>query len=1058
MILLVRQLDLVKKNEVNETEYIPPKRCGTVYDAKKRELGQYIFINEAREQNILDKFCRFWLDTYELDNRFTLTVDIETTGLDYINGSILLVSVSWAIDKSLVFEPGNLDLSLFREVLGTIPTSGHNYKFDCKWFYHHLKVEPTIFMDTQMATQLAWAGMFPGRRFALDNVAKQLLTNIEIDKQIRDDFVTGKARAGQLRDDHIEYAARDTIVCHRLIPYILRRLYNENLIDLWNEIERPLLQSFIKSEYWGFKVDLEQLSALAKDASDKLEKLYEEIKATVQRYKDKGAKIEIEGFNPNSIIQIPKVLGAIGIRIPNTQEETLILAQAEHHNDLLEKIIEYRKVKSVISRLTNKWRDKHLNYTTGCIHPTYNITGPSTGRLSSSDPNVQNIEGAHRTLVIPHEPDNLLAALDYSQFEQRCAAGETGEEYLLDAFKERADILPKVKELGAKHNYIDADQFSKDVEAGKVALLEEERSLMKRFMSTDIHRRNAVAVFGGTPETIDTKQRSAGKCVSLDTYVHTEQGIIRVGSLLPKRVKADTYYPIKKLKVLTDEGYKSVESIYYQGPATALKITTMQGREIICSPNHKFRYYYNKTGLYGWKEAKDLQIHDDLVIKTIEPILKNVPNTNKIYYFIGLLLATGSYKAGKFTLSNIELELLETLLLQITGSKVKVEKVKEGLQFKTNAKLDELLQSTNTLKAVPSSILDTVTSNWYTFLKSLQTNKIKNAINFSVPTLLAARQVLSMLTRLGCSGTIRVHGTRYTVDLAKKDIVIFKETKINIDSESFEDFELFAPSGLQLEIIKSRLDNKFTKGDVQSQLPSVLDSAELDVLKFYRDNKLRLDKIVGITEVKKEPLCDLTVPENHTVVYNDIVTHNTIGYALLYGAGPPRIHTVLTTEKYYVSMLDCKRFYTQYFESLPKVKKYIDVVHDQMLKHGYVKTHMGRKRYFDLPPKYLSKLYEAKREEAFRESLNFMFQGANADAIKMAMVEITRAFEEQFEPNRRPVIILNVHDEIVIEAHKEVIHRAVSIAEKIMIACGERATNYKVPIEVSVTIDTKWTK
>jgi DNA polymerase I-like protein with 3'-5' exonuclease and polymerase domains len=183
----------------------------------------------------------------------------------------------------------------------------------------------------------------------------------------------------------------------------------------------------------------------------------------------------------------------------------------------------------------------------------------------------------------------------------------------------------------------------------------------------------------------------------------------------------------------------------------------------------------------------------------------------------------------------------------------------------------------------------------------------------------------------------------------------------------------------------------------------------------------------------------------------------TLGYAVLYGAAAPRVQEQLAKEKIYNTIEECDAFIQAFFDKLPKVKALIEDTHKMVMNPGYISTFMGRKRFFNLPPKWQARLYEKARNDAFREAVNCHFQMANVDAIKIAMVEMDRVFAERWAANP-PQLLLTVHDEVVIEVPDGIEDEVVPCVESILIDSGLQSINYGCPVECSRLLTTHWAK
>jgi len=281
-------------------------------------------------------------------------------------------------------------------------------------------------------------------------------------------------------------------------------------------------------------------------------------------------------------------------------------------------------------------------------------------------------------------------------------------------------------------------------------------------------------------------------------------------------------------------------------------------------------------------------------------------------------------------------------------------------------------------------------------------------------------------------------------------------------SSAYSDLELnkwklYTKEDIHRKIYDAKLDGEFIGiTDYPEKLKSILTEKEWSVTKFLVENNLIRDKIVSIIPIDSVELADISVPVGNTVVYNGIVGHNTLSYAVLYGAEVPRIRQSLASAGYYYSPEKCLQFQNNFFEKLPMVKKLIDETHKAVLNPGYISTVMGRKKFINLGPKYMRKEWEAKRQEANREATNFHFQSGGADAIKMAMIDTYNYFEANYEPEIRPKVLLNIHDELVHEARDEIIEEIEIPCQNILLEAGGRTIEFLLPLETSSLISKNW--
>lgn len=361
------------------------KKFGEVYDTKDVLIGRFLYL-DSNDQNLFNDFCHSWLSTHESDDRFFITIDIETTGLNHRKDTILLISISWDGKQGIVFDPRQLDLTHFKEVLSKVPISNHNIKFDAKFLMHKYGVNVNICFDTMVAAQMGWAGAFPAygsfTPYSLGNLCKVLLNGISMDKKVRMEFV-GMDPNKEFTQEQIEYAVIDALLTHRLVYIIKKRLHNCGLIKNWEEIELPLINHWAQSEMRGVFIDINKLSDLLDEKERELNVIYKTILNELAKL-PKLPKYPKDIFNPNSTKQIVDTMQELGVHLPNCQEDTLSKIAAESGNTLLQSIIEHRKTKSVLSKFLVQWLERHIDMNTKTIHTNFNVYGAETGRFCVS--------------------------------------------------------------------------------------------------------------------------------------------------------------------------------------------------------------------------------------------------------------------------------------------------------------------------------------------------------------------------------------------------------------------------------------------------------------------------------------------------------------------------------------------------------------------------------------------------------------------------------------------------------------------------------------------------
>jgi len=374
--------------------------------------------------------------------------DTETTSINPITAELVGISFSWEIGKGYYIPfPENKDeaQSLIEQLRpffenDSIQKIGQNLKYDIKVLRkYNIKVKGMLF-DTMLAHYL----INPDMRHNMDVLAETYLnyTPISIETLI------GKKGKNQLSmrevplEKQTEYAVEDADVTLQLKEHFEKELSEANTQKLFDDIEIPLLCVLADMELEGINLDKAFLNSLSKQLDSDIKALEANI------YKEAG-----EEFN----IASPKQLGDIlfdKLKLVDKPKKTKtgqyatnedILSYLAKDHEIIKHILEYRgltKLKSTyVDALPTQVEPK-----TGRVHTDYMQTVAATGRLSSNNPNLQNIpirteRGRQvRKAFIPRDENYILLAADYSQIELRIIAALSKEENMINAFKHGEDI------------------------------------------------------------------------------------------------------------------------------------------------------------------------------------------------------------------------------------------------------------------------------------------------------------------------------------------------------------------------------------------------------------------------------------------------------------------------------------------------------------------------------------------------------------------------------------------------------------------------------------------
>ena len=397
---------------------------------------------------IIESFEELKLLVEKMMEQEIVAFDTETEGLNALETNIVGISFSWRKgvgyylpikNNKSVYEKSFEILKPFFESTKIIKV-GHNIKFDIQVLLkYNVKVSSPIY-DTMVAHYL----INPDMRHNLDTLSESYLNYSPISIE----SLIGKKGKNQIsmRDVSIDkiknYAGEDADITLRLKGIFDKEIEVNNLSKIFYDIEIPMINVLSEMEAEGIKIDTSYLKKLDKEFEDDLEKLKKEI------FKKCG-----EEFNLNS----PKQLGEIlfdKLKLVSKPKKTKtgqystseeVLSSLANDHRIIENILEWRSLDKLQNTYVKSLPNEVSNLTNR-VHSSFNQTVTTTGRLSSNNPNLQNIpirtdNGQKiRKAFIPRNDDYIIMAADYSQIELRVIASISNEENMIDAFVNDQDI------------------------------------------------------------------------------------------------------------------------------------------------------------------------------------------------------------------------------------------------------------------------------------------------------------------------------------------------------------------------------------------------------------------------------------------------------------------------------------------------------------------------------------------------------------------------------------------------------------------------------------------
>ncbi len=470
-----------------------------------------------------------WVEKIKESNIFAL--DLETTNLHPVKARVVGISLSCEAGVACYIPlahrylgvPDQLDLDWVLTKLKPLLEDpklkkvGQNIKYDLIVLMNEGISLRGVAFDTMLASYILSPS---GRRHNMDDMARDYLAYTTI--KYKEVVGTGSK---EVRFDEVdieratEYAAEDADITWQLYEK-LSSLLNGDDLKLLLELELPLIEVLAKMERHGMQVDRNHLKKLSQLIQQKLEEQQKEIYLLAD-----------EEFNINSPKQLSVILfEKLGLPVIKKTKngystDVSVLEQLASEHALPDVILTYRQLGKLKSTYIDALQDDIFSKT-GRVHTSFNQTVAATGRLSSSNPNLQNIPirtemGREIRKAFTVEGNNYLLSADYSQVELRVLAHLSEDEALVDAFQ----------------------------------------------MGEDIHTRTACEIFGTSPERLDAEARRMAKAVNFGiVYGLSPFGLSKQLKIYPKDAKKfiDQYFALyKTVKIYMEETVAQAKEVGY---------------------------------------------------------------------------------------------------------------------------------------------------------------------------------------------------------------------------------------------------------------------------------------------------------------------------------------------------------------------------------------------------------------------------------------------------------------------------------------------------------------
>ena len=441
------QAPVIAEPDVQQSAVEAPEAAAVPFDAEKYET-----ITDAAG-------LQTWID--RIYARGYVAVDTETTGLNEMRADLVGVSLCVQAGEAaylpLTHRAGQSDdlfgtdalaegqmdqdraLAMLKPMLedSTILKIGQNMKYDAK-ILARVGIQVAPIDDTMLMSYAQNGGL---HNHGMDLLSERYLDHAPI--SIKTLLGSGKSAITFDRvpiDEASRYAAEDADITLRLWHYLKPRLHLNRVTAVYESLERPLVPVLADMEMHGIKVDRDVLSRMSNGFAQKMAGLEAEIHEMAGR-----------SFNVGSPKQLGEVLfdemGLPGGKKGKTGAYATgvdVLEDLATEHELPGRVLDWRQLSKLKSTYTDALQD-HIHPDTGRVHTSYSIAGASTGRLASTDPNLQNIpirteEGRKIREAFVAETGKTLVALDYSQIELRILAHVADIPTLKQAFADGIDI------------------------------------------------------------------------------------------------------------------------------------------------------------------------------------------------------------------------------------------------------------------------------------------------------------------------------------------------------------------------------------------------------------------------------------------------------------------------------------------------------------------------------------------------------------------------------------------------------------------------------------------
>ncbi len=459
---LIKDEEVKDSQDKNESKNLKEKinLTNSIFDKVKTK---YVSIHTADE---LTK----WLSGVKKAG--ILSIDTETTGLHVVDSDIVGISMSYEYGKAcyipinhssgenseqddLFSEPVQDEVQSFEQIPldkvvqilkpilvdSSILKIGQNIKYDIS-ILKKIGLDIKPFDDTMLLSCCVDSGR---AKHNMNDLAKRYLDH----DCIKFEDVCGKGKKQILFsqadiEKATDYACEDADITLRLHKLLKNQIVVNSVVSVYENLERPLIPVIANMENSGIKVDREKLILLSKEFGKKIE-------MTKQKVLDIAIKHGMDDFNVASPKQLSELLfekmgisGGKKTKLGGYSTSSDVLESIYDEDPIIEDILRYRQYSKLKSTYTDALQNQ-ISLKTNRVHTSFNMAGTTTGRLSSSDPNLQNIpvkgiDGKKIRECFVADKGKVFLSLDYSQIELRLVAHISGDEEMIKIFNDGGDI------------------------------------------------------------------------------------------------------------------------------------------------------------------------------------------------------------------------------------------------------------------------------------------------------------------------------------------------------------------------------------------------------------------------------------------------------------------------------------------------------------------------------------------------------------------------------------------------------------------------------------------